>query len=274
LSNKIEIHGMSKVFGKNSHSVTALDNISLNIAAGKFTSVVGPSGCGKSTLLQLLAGFEKPSSGYILMDGLPIRKPGPDRGFVFQDYALFPWKTVLGNITFGLRSNGYNKQDSQKIARHYIEVVGLSGFEHAYPHTLSGGMKQRVGIARALAYDPEVLLMDEPFGALDAQTKKFMQTELTRIWDNFRKTVIFVTHSVIEAVYLSDVIVVMSARPGRIKGVIDVDIPRPRSYTSEDYLAVRQEVLDLLEEEVQKQCVGSAKGFSDAATILNDSWSG
>lgn len=269
--NKIEICNLTKVFGKNSHGVTALDDVNLCIKSGKFTTIVGPSGCGKSTLLTLLAGFDSPTNGEIRLDGSPITKPGPDRGFVFQDHALFPWKTVLGNIMFGLRNNGFGRADAEKIARHHIQAVGLGGFENAYPHTLSGGMKQRVGIARALAYDPEVLLMDEPFGALDAQTKKFMQTELVRIWEQFRKTVVFVTHSVIEAVYLSDVIVVMSSRPGRIKGVIEVDIPRPRSYTGDDYLAVREQVLELLEEEVQKQCLGNGHGkIADAATILGE----
>lgn len=250
---KIELKNVTKVFGKNAERVIALENVSLEIGANKFTTIVGPSGCGKSTLLYVLAGFEKPTSGEVLKDGKPIEGPGPDRGFVFQDFALFPWRTVLGNIMFGLTTNGYGKKQAKEIAMNYINSVNLTGFEHAYPHTLSGGMKQRVSIARALAYDPEVLLMDEPFGSLDAQTKKYMQGELVKIWEQFHKTVVFVTHSVVEAVYLSDIIVVMSARPGKVKGIIEANLPRPRSYTGEDYLKLRQAVLELLEEEVQKE---------------------
>jgi len=184
---KIAIKNVTKVFGENSDKVVALDGFTLNIWSNKFTTIVGPSGCGKSTLLYLLGGFEKPSSGEILMDGKPVGTPSPDRGFVFQDYALFPWKTVLGNVMFGLMHNGHDKKEAKKIAREYINLVNLNGFEHAYPHTLSGGMKQRVGIARALAYKPEVLLMDEPFGSLDAQNRKYMQRELTKIWEKLKR---------------------------------------------------------------------------------------
>ena len=250
---KIEIKNVKKVFGKNAGSILVLNDVTLEISHNKFTTIVGPSGCGKSTLLYMLAGFEKPTDGEIIMDGNPIKPPGPDRGFVFQDFALFPWKTVLGNITFGLTSNGYKKNEAKEIATKYINLVNLSGFEHSYPHTLSGGMKQRVAIARALAYEPEVLLMDEPFGSLDAQTRKYMQAELIKIWDKLKKTVVFVTHSVIEAVYLSDIIVVMTARPGKVKGILQADIPRPRSSTSDDFLSLRKDVLGLLEEEVQKE---------------------
>jgi NitT/TauT family transport system ATP-binding protein len=248
----IEIKDVSKVFGKGSRRVVALDKVNLDIRTSEFTVIIGPSGCGKSTLLYLLAGFEKPTEGKILLDGRLVEKPGPDRGFVFQDYALFPWKTVLGNIMFGLINNGWSKKEAREMALEYINLVNLNGFEHAYPHTLSGGMKQRVGIARALAYSPKVLLMDEPFGALDAQTRKYMQQELVRIWEKTKKTVIFVTHSVIEAVFLADRVIVMTVRPGTVKGNIQVDLPRPRDYTGEDYLAVREKVLNLLEEEVAK----------------------
>jgi NitT/TauT family transport system ATP-binding protein len=250
---KIAVRGVSKVFGRGADQVVALQDIDLEIEADRFTTIVGPSGCGKSTLLYMLAGFERPTRGEMLLDGKPITGPGPDRGFVFQDFALFPWMTVLGNVVFGLRATGHDARRAREIAREYIHMVDLDGFEHAYPHTLSGGMKQRVAIARALAYDPEVLLMDEPFGALDAQIKKYMQEELMRIWSRLKKTVVFVTHSVIEAVYLSDTIVVLSARPGRVKGVLRADLPRPRSYTGEDFLALRREVLRLLEEEVRKE---------------------
>lgn len=249
----IEIRGVSKVFGENGGEVVALRDVNLDIADGEFTVLIGPSGCGKSTLLYLLAGFEKPTDGEILLDGVSVDRPAPDRGFVFQDYALFPWKTVLGNITFGLVNNGWGRREARDIARKYISMVNLNGFEDAYPHTLSGGMKQRVGIARALAYEPKVLLMDEPFGALDAQTRKYMQRELVGIWEKARKTVVFITHSVIEAVFLADRIVVMTARPGTVKGEVDVNLPRPRNYTGDAYLSVREEVLGLLEEEVMKE---------------------
>ena len=249
----IEIQNVGKIFGNGNGRVLALERVNLDIRDGEFTVLIGPSGCGKSTLLYLLAGFEKPTEGHILLDGVTIDKPGPDRGFVFQDYALFPWKTVLGNVMFGLVNNGWSKKESQEIALEYIDLVNLRGFEHAYPHTLSGGMKQRVGIARALAYNPKVLLMDEPFGALDAQTRKYMQRELVEIWEKTKKTVVFITHSVIEAVFLADRIVVMTARPGTIKGEVEVNLPRPRDYTGEAYLSVRESVLDLLEEEVMKE---------------------
>ncbi len=248
----IKIENVSKIFGNGNGRVVALDNLNLSIREGEFNVIIGPSGCGKSTLLYLLAGFEKPNSGQILLDGVPIRKPGPDRGFVFQDYALFPWKTVLGNVMFGLKHTGWPKEKALARAQELIALVHLQGFEKAYPHTLSGGMKQRVGIARALAYNPKVLLMDEPFGALDAQTRKHMQQELVSIWERTRKTVVFITHSVIEAAYLADRIIVMTARPGQVKGDIQVTVPRPRSYTEDAYLNVRSQVLALLEEEVEK----------------------
>jgi NitT/TauT family transport system ATP-binding protein len=263
----IELRQVRKIYGGGADLVVAVDGIDLKIREGEFTVLIGPSGCGKSTNLYMLAGFEQPTSGQILLDGAPIEGPGPDRGFVFQDYALFPWKTVLGNIMFGLLSTGWKHSEAEEIARKYVNLVNLSGFENAYPHTLSGGMKQRVGIARALAYEPKVLLMDEPFGALDAQTRKYMQRELMRVWERTRKTVVFVTHSVIEAVFLADRIVVMTARPGRVKGIIDVELPRPRDYTGHDYLTVREKVLDLLEEEVLKEIQqNAALGRATGAT--------
>jgi len=237
----IKIEDVCKTFGEGTGQVTALNHVDLSVREGEFTVLIGPSGCGKSTLLYLVAGFEKPTEGVILLYGKPITKPGPDRGFVFQDYALFPWLTVLGNVMYGLRQNGLSRGEAKQRAMKFIEMVHLSGFEHAYPHTLSGGMKQRVGIARALAYEPKVLLMDEPFGSLDAQTRKLM-------------------HSVIEAVYLADRIIVLTARPGTVKGIVDISIPRPREYTEEHYLEFRRMVLNLLEEEVTKEMeLGSAK---------------
>ena len=249
---KIKVTGLKKVFGSGENQVIAIKELNMEIRENEFTVIVGPSGCGKSTFLYIVAGFEKPSGGKILLNGKEITEPGPDRGFVFQEFALFPWRTVMGNITFGLGIQKIPGEKAKKIARDYISLVGLEGFEHAYPYSLSGGMKQRVGLARALAYEPEVLLMDEPFGALDAQTRKLMQEELVKIWEKKKKTVILVTHSVIEAVYLADRIYVMTARPGEIKGVIEVDLPRPRDFRSEGYLRKRDEVLELLEEEVRK----------------------
>lgn len=249
---KVQAIDLSKIFGDRNSRVVAISDFNLEVKENEFTVLVGPSGCGKSTFLYMIAGFEKPTSGKILLDGNPITKPGPDRGFVFQDFVLYPWRTVLSNVTFGLEMKNVPKEDARERAMQLIKMVGLEGFEKAYPHTLSGGMKQRVGIARALAYDPEVLLMDEPFGSLDAQTRKIMQGELTRIWEKMKKTVIFVTHSVIEATYLADKIIVMTTRPGKVKGIINVDLPRPRNYTGKKYLKIRAEVLDLVEEEVMK----------------------
>jgi len=248
---KIKIHNIKKTF-EGGNKVVALENLNININENEFAVILGPSGCGKSTLLYLLAGFEKPTSGKIYLDGKLIKKPSPNRGFVFQDFALYPWKTVLKNIAFGLELKGISKKDSANKSMDYIKMVGLEGFEHAYPHTLSGGMKQRVGIARALVYDPEVLLMDEPFGALDAQTRKQMQIELEKIWEKTKKTVVFVTHSVIEAAYLADKVFVMTARPGKVKGIVGVNLPRPRDYTDDNFLKVRGKILNLLESEVEK----------------------
>lgn len=250
-TNKIQIKNVRKVFS-GEKEVVALENLDLNIKNNEFTVIVGPSGCGKSTLLSLIAGFEKPTEGNILIDETLITKPDNDRGFVFQDFALYPWRTVLRNVTFGLEMQGFSSREATERAMQFIKLVGLEGFEDTYPHTLSGGMKQRVGIARALAYQPEVLLMDEPFGALDAQTRKYMQQELIKIWQRMKKTVIFVTHSVIEAAYLADKVCVMTARPGKIKGIIDVNLSRPRNYTDENFLEIRERILVLLREEVEK----------------------
>jgi NitT/TauT family transport system ATP-binding protein len=201
--------------------VLALDHVSLEVANREFVALLGPSGCGKSTLLYLLGGFLPVETGAIRIDGKPVAGPGPDRGIVFQHFALFPWKTVRGNILYGLERQGMAKAERERRAADFIELVGLAGFEDSYPSQLSGGMKQRTAIARTLAFDPTILLMDEPFGALDAQTRRLMQSELLRIWQRTPKTVIFVTHDVQEAVYLADRVAVMSARPGRVKTVVD-----------------------------------------------------
>ncbi|CAH1202565.1 Nitrate import ATP-binding protein NrtD [Paenibacillus plantiphilus] len=236
--------------------VSALQDINLDVKQGEFMVIVGPSGCGKSTLLDLLAGLTKPNSGQILLDGKAIAGPNLDRGIVFQQYALFPWKTALANVEFGLETKGVGWKERKQIAQEYINLVGLAGFEHRYPHELSGGMKQRVAIARSLAYDPEVLLMDEPFAALDAQTRETLQSELLRIWETTRKTIIFITHGIEEAVYLGQRVAVMTSRPGRIKEVIEV--PFESRTTEEDlrsnpeFVRIRHQIWDLLKDEVHR----------------------
>lgn len=250
---KIQVKNVTHIFTDNGADTEALSDVSLDFFSGKFTSIVGPSGCGKSTLLSLIAGFQKPTSGMIFMDGVLLQGPGPNRGFVFQDYALFPWKTVLENVSFGLRINGKTRKEADAIAHTFLETVKLEKFAGAYPHVLSGGMKQRVSIARALAYDPEVLLMDEPFGSVDAQTRKMLQKELVQILEKFNKTILFVTHSVLEAVFLSDMIVVMTAHPGKVKGIVPVRLARPRNHSEEEFIGVRNYVLTLLEDEVEKE---------------------
>jgi NitT/TauT family transport system ATP-binding protein len=206
----------------------ALADISLDIAEGEFVSILGPSGCGKSTLLYIVGGFVAPSEGSVTVAGKPVTGPGPDRGPVFQEFALFPWKTVLGNVMYGLLEQGMPRAQAEAKARALIALVHLGGYENFYPKELSGGMKQRVAIARTLAYGPSILLMDEPFGALDAHTRTGLQNELLEIWERDRKTVLFVTHSVEEAVFLSDRVVVLTRSPGRIKETIKIDLPRPR----------------------------------------------
>jgi NitT/TauT family transport system ATP-binding protein len=206
--------------------VRALDGVSLEVGSREFVALLGPSGCGKSTLLYLIGGFLPTVEGRILVDGKPVTRPGPDRGIVFQHFALFPWKTVRENVLYGLERGGFAKAEREARAKAYIELVGLAGFEGAYPSQLSGGMKQRAALARTLAFDPGILLMDEPFGALDSQTRSLMQTELLGIWQRSPKTVIFVTHDVQEAVYLAGRVAVMSARPGRIKTVVDTSFDK------------------------------------------------
>ena len=227
---KLVVQDVSKIFtsGKDGQEVEALAGIDLEVKEGEFFSLVGPSGCGKSTLLYIIGGFVQPSEGKILVDGKPVTSPGVDRGIVFQEFALFPWKTVLQNIVYGLEQRKMAKDERLAIAHRYVEMTGLRGMENLYPKELSGGMKQRVAIARTLAYDPDILLMDEPFGSIDAQTRVFMQDELLRIWEETRKTVLFVTHSIEEAIHLSDRVAIFSRRPGRIKEIIPIDIPRPR----------------------------------------------
>jgi NitT/TauT family transport system ATP-binding protein len=206
--------------------VLALEDISLQVRNREFLALLGPSGCGKSTLLYLIGGFLPVETGSITVEGVPVKSPGPDRGIVFQHFALFPWKTVRANVRYGLERAGLPREERETRAQQFIDMVGLTGFEDSYPSQLSGGMKQRAAIARTLAIDPKILLMDEPFGALDAQTRHLMQAELLNIWQRSRKTVIFVTHDVQEAVYLADRIAVMSARPGRIKTIVELNLDK------------------------------------------------
>ncbi|MCS3446562.1 MULTISPECIES: ABC transporter ATP-binding protein [Bradyrhizobium] len=250
--------------GRPAGRFTALEDITFDVRAGEFLALVGPSGCGKSTLLDLLGGLARPTSGRILLDGRPIVGPGRDRGVVFQQYALFPWRTAAQNVEFGLDIAGLKPKQRGEIARHFLDLVGLSGFADRYPHELSGGMKQRVAIARSLAYDPEVLLMDEPFAALDAQTRETLQGELLRIWRATGKTIIFITHGIDEAVVLGQRVAVMTSRPGRIKQI--VDIPAALRSEAEDVRSlsefgrVRHEIWSLLREEVQKAQQGQSAG--------------
>src|SRR5271155_757810 len=232
LAAMIEIDRVSQLFQTSGgQSLLALSEISLAIDDGAFVSILGPSGCGKSTLLYIVGGFVNPTEGTAKVKGKAITGPGPDRGPVFQEFALFPWKDVLGNVMYGLRQQGVKRAEAEAQSRRLIEMVGLKGFEAFYPKELSGGMRQRVALARTLAYHPEVLLMDEPFGALDAHTRTRLQNDLLNIWERDRKTVLFVTHSVDEAVFLSDRVVMMSGSPGRIRQIVDIDLPRPRRRT-------------------------------------------
>ena len=242
------------IYAQRGQRFAALRDVSLEIETGEFISLVGASGCGKTTLLRIVDGLITPSSGSVRVDGQLVSKPGPDRGFVFQQDALFPWRTVLDNIVFGLEVQGRAKRDALQRADALVRLVGLAGFERHYPHELSGGMRQRANLARALTIDPDILLMDEPFAALDAQTREIMQSELLRIWRSNRKTVMFVTHQIDEAVYLADRVVVMTSRPGQIKAVLDVNIPRPRDLSvkrTPQFLELVDAIWKMIEEEVK-----------------------
>jgi NitT/TauT family transport system ATP-binding protein len=246
--DRVKLERISKHFDE----LVAIDNLNLSVAEDEFVCILGPSGCGKTTVLRLIAGLDTPTSGEIFEDGKKVMGPGPDRGMVFQEFDLFPWRTVMKNVEFGLEIKGVPKEERRRIAQKFIDLVNLEGFEDAYPKELSGGMKQRVGIARALANEPNVLLMDEPFGSLDAQTRNIMQKELLRICEKTILTIIFVTHSVDEAVYLADRIVVLTARPGSVKSIIPIELPHPRDRAGEEFAKIRHEVLNVLEEEVTK----------------------
>jgi NitT/TauT family transport system ATP-binding protein len=252
-AGRIVMRGLRKRFLDiaRQEEVIALDGIDLEIGDDEFLTVHGPSGCGKTTLLNIVASFETATGGEVRVDGEPVRKPGPDRGVVFQEYALFPWLTVQQNVEFGLRERGTPRSERKERVRRQIASVGLSGFERRYPHELSGGMRQRVALARVLVNDPKILLMDEPFAALDAQTRSMMQQELLGVWSAERRTAIFITHNIEEAVLLGDRVVVMTARPGRIKEIVAIELPRPRDVTSAEFNEIRRRIGALLEDEVQ-----------------------
>jgi ABC-type nitrate/sulfonate/bicarbonate transport system ATPase subunit len=257
----LKIVGVAKTYQTRSGTtVPALGPISVDVAAGEFLIVVGPSGCGKTTLLHLLAGFMSASDGKILANGIPISGPSLDRSMVFQSYALFPWLSVVQNVEFGLRSKQLPRLRRRQIALDYLRLVGLQDFADRSIDELSGGMKQRVAIARAFAVEPSILLMDEPFGALDALTRRTLQHELLRIWQERQRTVVFITHSFTEALFLADRIILMSARPGRIKAEWRVSIPRPRDVTSSELVAIERQIYALLDEEL-------AKTFAQDATL-------
>ena len=245
----ITIKNLGKVFRRDEVETVALENFSLDIKKGKLITLVGPSGCGKTTILRLIAGLTEPTSGEIRINGRSCTQPGADRGMVFQDFALFPWRTVRKNVEFGLEVAGVPKEERRERAERYITLAGLDKFIDARVHELSGGMKQRVGIARALVGHPDVILMDEPFGALDAQTRNIMQVQLLKILEKTDQTIVFVTHSVDEAVFLSDSIVVLTKRPAKIKETIDIPWPRPRDRADQEFTALRKRILTELEKE-------------------------
>jgi ABC-type nitrate/sulfonate/bicarbonate transport system ATPase subunit len=243
----IKLSNISKLYRTSELETIALDEVSLEVEQGEFVAIMGPSGCGKSTLLNIIAGFLTPTSGEIRIGGAPVKGYGMDRGVVFQDFAqLFPWRTALGNVTFGLEVKGVPKAEREAVALEQLRLVKLENFARSYPHHLSGGMQQRVAIARALAYNPAVLLMDEPFAALDALTRDDMQRLLADVWRTTRKTVIYVTHNVAEAVYLADRVVVMTPHPGTVKTEVTIRLPRPRDPLSVEFLDYQKELLKLL----------------------------
>ena len=256
---KLHIHNVSKTYRFDGREVAAIEAIDLKIKNKEFATILGPSGCGKSTLLRIVAGLVKPTRGAVKLDGKVIGGPGQDRGMVFQSYTLFPWLTVKENIQFGPEIAGMPKARQEEIGQEFVKKVGLKGFEQTYPKGLSGGMKQRVAIARALANHPAILLLDEPFGALDAQTRALMQELLTQVWEDLHQTILFVTHDVEEAIFLSDRVFVMTARPGRIKAEMDIPLERPRNYelkSTEAFVNLKRQALGLIREEAIKATLG------------------
>lgn len=251
-----DIDGVTKQFKIKKNVVQALETINLKIKDGEFIAILGASGCGKSTLLRMLCGLETPTTGTITANGKKVTGPGPDRGMVFQAYTLFPWMTVIENIKYGLKQLNVSKAEQDETAKKYIKVVGLEGFENAYPNELSGGMKQRVAIARALAVNPDSLLLDEPFGALDTQTRSHMQELTLDVWTQCPKTIVMVTHDVEEAIFMADRVVVMKSRPGSIKEIMDIDLPRPRDITMKstpEFIKYKKHATELIYEESLKE---------------------
>lgn len=245
---QILVNNISKRFVAEGRSVDALKNVSLELKDGEFVCVVGHSGCGKTTLLNILAGFLRPTSGQILVDGVSRENSDSSFGVVFQEYALFPWRTALQNIAFGLEMIGVSKAESREKAEHFLRLVHLDGFGNAYPHQLSGGMRQRVAVARALAYEPDLLLMDEPFGALDAQTRERLQAFTQEIWLETKKTVFYVTHNISEAVFLGERVVIMRPSPGHIHEIVSLDLPRPRDPLADDFIDIQRRITKALSE--------------------------
>jgi NitT/TauT family transport system ATP-binding protein len=252
---EVHVENIEIIFGQGDEARAAVSGITIHVAAGEFVCLLGPSGCGKSTVLNSIAGFVEPTRGRVLIDGQPVAGPGPGQGMVFQQYSLFPWKTVIDNVAFGPRMHGHSRARARKLAGEYLDLVGLSSVAQRYPATLSGGMQQRVGIARALINQPRLLLMDEPFGALDAQTRAIMQENLLHIWSRIGTTVVFVTHDIDEAVFMADRVLVMSAGPGRIIADIAIGLPRPRhrSITTEDvFIRIKRQCLDIINVESRR----------------------
>jgi NitT/TauT family transport system ATP-binding protein len=248
----LEASGVRKAYARDGKSLDIVDVAQFAVREGEFVTVIGPSGCGKSTLLHIMGGFIKPESGSIRVYGKQVEGPGPDRGMMFQEFSLFPWKSVAGNIAWGLEAQGFPRQAIEETVARYLDMIGLKDFARHYPAELSGGMKQRAALARVLAFDPKVLLMDEPFGALDAQTREVMQEELMNLWERTKKTVVFVTHDIDEAVFLADRVVVLTARPARVREEVKIDLPRPRDIAvrkSVRLLEYRNYVWDLIRSE-------------------------
>jgi sulfonate transport system ATP-binding protein len=267
----IEIDHFGLDYTTDDQVTEAVADVSIAVRPGEFVSIVGPSGCGKSTLLNAVAGFIGPTRGLVRVDGETVRRPGADRGMVFQQYSLFPWKTVRQNVEFGLKMKGVGVDERERMARTLLALAGLIGFEDQYPDKLSGGMKQRVGIVRALATGPKVLLLDEPFGALDAQTRLIMQQILTNIWQRLRISVLFVTHDIDEAIFLSDRVYVMTARPGRVKAEFPIALPRPRdpdNMLDPGFLTLRRELAGLIREESLRAMGGELAGGLDGLGVM------
>ncbi|MGH7267758.1 MAG: ABC transporter ATP-binding protein [Candidatus Rokuibacteriota bacterium] len=244
--------GLCRTFWSEGREIAAVRDFTLDVASGEFVCLLGPSGCGKSTFHNVVAGYIPATAGTHLLDGQPVSRPGPDRGVVFQEHALFPWLSVADNIAFGLRMRGRRRAERAAVVRRYVDLVGLGGFERSFPKDLSGGMRQRVAIARALANEPKMLLMDEPFAALDAQMRRLLQDELIKVWQDTRKTVLFVTHSIEEALRLSDRVVVMTARPGTVREVVAIESRRPRDAASAELVEARHRIDRMLAEEIAR----------------------